>query len=123
MTAGPPLTALPHVRSGALKALAVGSKGRSLLAPDVPTLAEAGLRDFEALFWYALFAPAGTPDSVVDRISKDVGAVVREQAVRDKLIGLGAEPLGTSALEFSTSFVRDIARWSEAARSSGVKAE
>lgn len=118
-----PITSLPFVRSGRLRALAVGSQTRSALAPEVPTLAEVGLPAFNALFWYALFAPSGTPQALVDKIALDVGTLVKQPDISSRLLALGAEPVGNTSQEFAVEFAKDIQRWSDVARTSGAKAE
>jgi len=91
---------LPHVKSGELRALAIASKDRSPLVPDVPTIAEAGYPGVDISAWYGLFAPRGTPQSIVDKISAAVGKVMSGKDVQERFAKLGAEPhyLGPKAL-------------------------
>ena len=118
----PPAT-LPLVRSGKLRALGISSLKRSALAPEVPTLAEAGYPDFEVLAWYALFAPRGVPRDIVARLSGEIEKVLNQTDVKDKIIGLGAEPSylgGERLLDFVT---RDSARWGKLIRDTGSKTD
>ncbi len=90
-------TAVPHVKSGKLKMLAVGTPERSILAPDVPTVAESGYPGFEQTPWLAIVAPAGTPKAIADRLEKEVQQVVRSPAFAEKVIATGNIPvLGTA---------------------------
>jgi tripartite-type tricarboxylate transporter receptor subunit TctC len=84
-------TALPHIRSGRIKVLAVASRQRSAMLPDVPTANEAGLPDYEAYSWAALFAPARTPQAVLDRINADFNTAFKDPVVRQRLLDAGAE--------------------------------
>jgi tripartite-type tricarboxylate transporter receptor subunit TctC len=83
---------LPQVESGKLRALAITGAERSGLMPNVPTVAEAGFSDFEVLAWFALFAPRGTPDAVIDRLSSEIEKIVKRPEIREKMAALGAEP-------------------------------
>src|ERR1043166_8831594 len=82
---------IPHIRGGALRALAVGSTERSPALPDVPTVAEAGVPGYEAVSWIGMVAPAGTPGPVMDKLWSTVHAAMREKAVVDNLVSSGSE--------------------------------
>jgi tripartite-type tricarboxylate transporter receptor subunit TctC len=97
--------ALPHIREGKLVALGVTSARRSGLLPNVPTIAESGLQGFEYNLWVGMFAPAGTPPEVVEKINRDVNRVLREPDVRERLTALGAEGMQMTPQEFD-KFVR-----------------
>ncbi len=99
---------LVHVKGGTLTALAVSTAQRVASAPDVPTVAEAGYPDFEFVTWYGLAAPAGTPDAIVKRLSKEITAVFAKPAVRDRLATLGVDPVGSSPEDFA-EFMRKAA--------------
>jgi tripartite-type tricarboxylate transporter receptor subunit TctC len=102
----PPVAgAVAGVREGKLVALAVTGEKRSAMLPQVPTMAEAGVRNLEAAAWFGMWAPAGTPRSIVDKISKDVGRALDSPDVREKLAKLGAEPMSMTPAEFA-QFVR-----------------
>ena len=85
------VTAIPQVQSGALKALAVTSRTRLASLPDVPTVMEAGIKDFEGSTWNSIAAPAGTPQTVVDKINRDVAAALAQPGIRERLVALGSE--------------------------------
>jgi len=110
--------ALPHIRDGRLRALGVSSAQRSALLPDVPTIAEAGVPGFEFSFWNGLWAPAGTPGAIVERIAADVRRVIDQPEMRERLAALGAEPMSMTPAEFSRfvqSEIEDAARIGKAA--------
>ena len=92
--------ALPLVRDGKLVALGVSSSKRSSALPNVPTIAESGLPGFDYNLWVGLFAPAGTPVAVVDKINRDVNRVLREPEVKERMAALGAEPMTMTPAEF-----------------------
>lgn len=117
-----PSSALPHIQSGKLRALAVSSKTRSSVLPEVPTIAEQGLPGFEVLGWFGLLAPAGTPPEVVQRLNREVDAVLREPDVKERLAQLGVEPGGGSAAEFAALLAADTKRAGDAIRRLGIKA-
>ena len=113
--------ALPHIREGRLRPLGVSSAQRSTLLPEVPTIAEAGVPGFEFSFWNGLWAPAGTPPQVIERIAADVRRTLGEPDMRERLKLLGAEPMSMSPEEFSRfvrSEIEDAARIGKAA---GIK--
>jgi tripartite-type tricarboxylate transporter receptor subunit TctC len=116
-------SALKQVQAGKLRALGVASLKRSAAAPDLPTIAEQGFPGFEALSWYALMAPAGTPPDVVDKIAAESARALRDPAVRERLVGLGADPAGSSPAELAAMLKRENARWGEFIRKAGIRAE
>ncbi|HUQ25183.1 MAG TPA: tripartite tricarboxylate transporter substrate binding protein [Burkholderiales bacterium] len=110
--------ALPHIRDGRLRALGVSSARRSALLPEVPTIAEAGVPGFEFSFWNGLWAPAGTPTGVVERIAADVRQAFAQPDMRERLTNLGAEPMDMTPAQFSRfvqSEIEDAARIGKAA--------
>jgi tripartite-type tricarboxylate transporter receptor subunit TctC len=117
----PPL--LPHVRSGRIRALAVTSLGRVGVLPDVPSLHELGLKDFDAVGWNGLLAPTGTPRAVIDRIHGEVNRILRIPEVRDGLTAQGAEIVGNTPEQFAAWIRAEIRRWSEVVRVSGAKVD
>jgi tripartite-type tricarboxylate transporter receptor subunit TctC len=96
------------IRSGKLRALAIGSSKRSPLLPDVPSTAEAGFRNADVALWFGLWGPAGMPAALVAKISTDVRKVLHDPRMREKLANLGSEPLDMSPREFA-AFVREEA--------------
>jgi tripartite-type tricarboxylate transporter receptor subunit TctC len=112
---------MPMVKQGKLKALAVMGASRLASAPDVPTLDESGLRDFQAETWNAVFAPAGTPKAIVERLNAAVNAAVRDAAVKELLAKAGIDPISDSSPESTeAAVVREIEKWSKAFKLSGA---
>ena len=113
-------TALPHVKSGKLRALAVTSPKRSPLAPDIPTMIEAGLPDFDISAWYVMFAPAGTPKDVMARLNAEVNKAIADPDVRRTLGEQGVEFTGGTP-EDADRFVRgEVDRWSRIIKTKGM---
>jgi len=115
--------ALPFIRSG--KVLAIGLLGtqRAGLAPDVPTMEEAGLKGFELAPWSAIFAPAGTPPVIVSRLNREIRRVLDDPEIRQRLIALGGEPLGGTPEELGARLRRELPLWQAIAREAGAKVE
>ncbi len=116
-------TAWPLAKEGRLRALAVTTARRSPIAPDVPTLAESGLPGFEVGSWQGVFAPAGTPPDIVRRLNAEIVKIINMPDVREKLVALGAEPVGNSPEEFSALVKSEVVKWSEVVRKSGAKVD
>jgi tripartite-type tricarboxylate transporter receptor subunit TctC len=114
---------LPHVQSGKVKLLAVTSAQRPDSLKALPTMAEAGFPNVEALAWNGLFVRAGTPPAVIDRINADVNAVLRDTDVRAKLDAAGLTPVGGTAAEFAAVVAADTQRWGTIIRKIGLKLE
>jgi tripartite-type tricarboxylate transporter receptor subunit TctC len=115
--------ALPNVREGKLIALAVSTDKRSSALPAVPTVAEAGLPGFAYVLWVGLFAPAGTPSDIVDKISRDVDRVVQSDDVKQRLATLGAEPMPMSPSEFRTFVRKEIDGSAKVIKAAGITAQ
>ena len=115
--------ALPQVRAGKLKALAVTSARRSPAAPEVPTVAEAGLKDFEADNWHALYAPKGTPAAIVSRLNGELNRVLALPEIREAMLKQGAEPWVSSAAHARDYLKREMAKWGNVVQASGAKAD
>ncbi len=117
-------SSLPHVKAGKLRALAVTGAARSASAPDVPTMAEAGVPGYAFTAWYVLLAPARTPPAIIDRLNADVRRISAMPDYRDKIAGLGGEVGGTSApAEVRGMLAAELARWEKVAREHAIKAE
>jgi tripartite-type tricarboxylate transporter receptor subunit TctC len=115
--------AVPLIKDGKLRALAVTSKKRSQALPDVPTMAEAGFPDVEGTTWTALFVPAGTPKDIVVQLNRMALSALSQPDVKERLAALGVEPVGSSAEECD-GFVRsEMAKWSKVIKAAGIKAE
>jgi tripartite-type tricarboxylate transporter receptor subunit TctC len=117
------ITGLPHVRSGALKGLAVSTAKRSALAPDVPTVAESGIPGFEAFLWYGLVAPAQTPPGIVKKLAVEVAAVMALPEIRERLVALGSEPSDFGPEKFGAFIKAEAEKWGGIVKSSGARAE
>ena len=116
-------SSLPLVREGKLRALGVTSAQRSPAAPEIPTIAEQGLPGFEAVSWFALFAPANTPRAVVDKLQKETARVLRMPDVAKKLAGLGLDAAGSTPEELATYQRAEIIKWAKVVKDSGAKVE
>jgi tripartite-type tricarboxylate transporter receptor subunit TctC len=114
---------LPHVRSGRLRALAVTGSKRSPALPDVPTVEESGVRNFEVTLWLAVFAPAQTPKPIVDRLNRELTTAIALPQVRDALMAQGLQPQTMTSEELSRYLSAQIARWTEVARKANLKPE
>jgi tripartite-type tricarboxylate transporter receptor subunit TctC len=115
--------ALQHIRSGRLKALGVTSAKRSTGAPEIPTLAESGLRGYELNSWQGLFAPAGTPTDILARLNKDIVEVLRERTVEDQLMAQGFEIVGSSPEGLAKELSTQAPRWAKLVHDSGAKVD
>lgn len=113
--------AMPHVRSGKLRALAVTSTQRSASAPDVPTMAEAGVPGFDISNWFAFFAPAGTPSDVLGRLNTEINLALKQPDVREKLASAGAEAVGSSPEELARFLRAESAKFASLIKVSGAK--
>lgn len=120
---GPVALVLPHIREGRLAALAVNTAKRSAALPDVPTLGEAGFRDAEYPIWFGLFAPARTPREIVNRLYRETLNVLQAPKVREKLAGLGVDPMPMSPAEFAAHVEREVALNAALVQKAGLKAE
>jgi tripartite-type tricarboxylate transporter receptor subunit TctC len=117
------LSAMPLVRSNRLRALGVTSVKRSAVLPDVPTIAEAALPGYEAVQWYGVLAPAGTPREVVVRLHAAIVRALQEGNVKERLLSDGAEPVGNSPEEFAAVIRRDLAKWGKVIKDAGITPE
>ena len=114
-------SALPLVKQGKLKAIGVASLQRHPAAPEIPTIAEQGYPGFQAMAWYALFAPTGTPMDIVHKVAADATKALQLPDMKEKLSALGADPVGGTPEEFAQRLRAENARWGDAIRKSGVK--
>ncbi len=114
---------LPYVKSGKLKALAVTNPKRSPVLPEVPTVAESGLPGFEALQWFGIFAPAGTPREIITRLNAESVRIMRQPDMKERLSALGADVVASTADEFATFQKAEIAKWANVVKSSGARIE
>jgi tripartite-type tricarboxylate transporter receptor subunit TctC len=119
-------SALPHIKSGRLKALAVTSASRSAALPELPTVAEAGgalLRNYEASSWFGLLAPTGTPADVVNRVQAETARSLATPALKDRLQSQGAVPSGITSVEFARFIDAETKKWAQVVKASGAKVD
>jgi tripartite-type tricarboxylate transporter receptor subunit TctC len=115
-------SAKPHVDAGALRALAVTSRGRLAAMADVPSVAEAaGVPDYEVLSWFAMFAPAGTPEPIVARLQGEIAALLNMPETRARLTGEGAEPVASRPKEFAEFVRAEIKKWDEVGKAANIQ--
>jgi tripartite-type tricarboxylate transporter receptor subunit TctC len=114
---------MPHVKSGSVKPLAVNAPRRSHLLPDVPTLAEAGLPEFDRYTWFGMFAPAGTPPDIVRKLQAETVAALQSSDLRERFDAVGAEPVGSTSEQFVERIRSDGVRWAEIIRKADVKVQ
>ena len=118
----PPLVQ-PHVGSGRLRAVAVSSRARSSVFPDVATAQEQGLRDFEALQWHGFFAPGATPDTVINQLHGAVVKALGSAQVKSRLAAEGASVVGSAPAEFAAFFQKELTKWTAIAKRAGIQPE
>jgi tripartite-type tricarboxylate transporter receptor subunit TctC len=111
----------PLLKEGKLRGLAVSSRKRSTVAPDMPTMIELGYRDFEAVPWFGLMAPAGTPTAVVQKIYREALHVMAMPDVRKSLLDIGLDLIGDTPAEFSATIEREIPQWAKVIKSANIK--
>jgi tripartite-type tricarboxylate transporter receptor subunit TctC len=117
-------SALPHIKSGRLKALAVTSRTRSPALPNVPTVEEAaGLKGFDASSWFGLFAPAGTPRAIVDKVQADVAKALALPEVRERFLAQGADPGGNTPEQFAAFIRAETDKWTRVVKFSNAKVD
>jgi tripartite-type tricarboxylate transporter receptor subunit TctC len=116
------VSALPQIRAGKVKGLAVASAKRTITAPDLPTIAEAGVPGYDAVGWFGLVAPAGTPPDVVARLNAETVRIMTLPEVRDRALATGAEPSTGTSAEFAAFIASEIPKWERVVKASGAKA-
>lgn len=115
-------TVAPHIETGKLKLLATGGAKRSPVMPDTPTLAET-VPGFELVTWYGIFAPAGTPEIVINRLYAEIVKVVSDRDIRERLTPLGLDPVSMTPHELKRYTEQDLKRWARVIQNAGIKAE
>ncbi|HEX3138433.1 MAG TPA: tripartite tricarboxylate transporter substrate binding protein [Rhizobacter sp.] len=116
-------SSLPLVKEGKLRALGVTSAQRSAAAPEIPTLAEQGLPGFEAVSWFAMFAPANTPAPIVDKLQGEVSRILKSPEISKKLLEIGLDPVGGTPAELAAYQKSEITKWAKVVKDSGATAE
>ncbi len=117
------LAVLPHVRAGKLRALGIATATRNQVAPEIPTVAEAGLPGFEVTSWYGVLAPTGTARDITNRLSRDIAKSLSTPDMRQRFADLGATPVGNTPDEFAAFIKREGAKWAKAIKISGARVE
>lgn len=118
-----PITAVPLVRDGRLRALGVSTPARSPLLPDVPTIEEAGVPGYEVLGWNGILVPSGTPDPIVQKLNAELRAILAEPEIRAKLEQQGAEPAPMEQAAFARLIRDDVSKWGDLIRAAGIQPE
>jgi tripartite-type tricarboxylate transporter receptor subunit TctC len=121
MTVVPVFNALPLVKAGKVRALAITSAKRSIAAPEYPTVAEAGLPGYDAVSWYGILAPSGTPRPVVERLNAEIRKIVATPEIRDAFLSQGAEPVTDTPEEFAAIVRSDVAKWAKIVKATGAR--
>lgn len=117
------ISAMPQVKSGKLRALAVTGAKRSVAAPDLPTMQEAGVQGYESTTWYGVVAPSATPRDIVTKLSSEIVAILKDPSVRDRLSADGADPVGSTPEEFGKHIQTEIVKWAKVIKGAGLRAE
>ena len=117
------LQVMPQVEAKQLKALAVTSKGRTNVWPDVPSIAESGVPGYEAELWFGVIAPAGTPDAIVDRLNREITRFIKSDFMRQRLASQGARAIGTSREEFAAFMRAEQEKWGKVLKEIQIKPE
>ncbi|MEO5736231.1 MAG: tripartite tricarboxylate transporter substrate-binding protein, partial [Variovorax sp.] len=112
---------LPYIQSGKLRALAVTGKSRSQVLPQLPTVAESGLPGYEVYEWNGVFVPTGTPAPIVDRLSRELAAVLKDPDVHARLEAIGAEVIGSTPAELDAFRKAEMAKWSKVAKENRIQ--
>ncbi len=117
------ISVLPHLKTGKLRALAVSNVYRAASLPDVPSVKEAGIPDFDVSNWYGLFAPIGSPKGVVERVHREVVVILKSADLQKRMAADGSDPVGNTPMEFANHVKAESARWSEVIKKSNIKAD
>ena len=117
------LSAYPHIKSGRMRAYGVTSAKRAAGAPEIPTIAEAGVPGYEAVQWYGVLAPAATPRAIVTRLHGEIVKVLQQPDVKDRLGKDGAEPVGSTPEEFAAFIRAETVKWAKVVRDAGIQPE
>jgi tripartite-type tricarboxylate transporter receptor subunit TctC len=115
-------SAMPFIKAGKLRAIAVTTLKRAQALPELPTIAESGYPGFDIATWYGYWAPKGTPMAIVNQLSQAASQALKLQSVQDQYAGMGAEPVGSTSAEFAKYNETELAKWEKIVRASGAKA-
>ncbi len=117
------LNALPHVKNGRLRAIGVTGAKRASVAPDIPTIAEAGVPGYEVVQWFGVLAPVNTPRDIIARLHAGIVRAVQDPAIKERFISDGAETVGSTPEEFAAVIRADLSKWSKVIKDAGIKPE
>lgn len=112
---------LPHIKAGRLRAVAIATKQRSALAPDIPTAAESGLPGFEAGIWNGVMAPAGTAPAIIEKLHAAIAKIIQSPDTRERILVMGADPAISTPAEFSAFIAAELKKWTKVIKDSGAK--
>lgn len=118
-----PVNVIPHIRSGRVRALAITGQTRLASLPQLPTFAEEGLPDFEARAWFGIFAPAGTPNAIIDKLSTEIARILALPDIKEKLAGQGLDPFISTPEQFSALVKADLVRYANVIKAANIKPE
>jgi tripartite-type tricarboxylate transporter receptor subunit TctC len=118
-----PPTVMPYIKGGKVRVLGTSGKERVPYLPDVPTLAEAGIKDFNTAPWQGLLAPAGTPAAIIDKLYKQVGEVLKTPYAHERFAAAGTDVVGSSPKEFGELIKRELAQNSKVIKAVGMRAD
>ena len=121
--AGTMVTTVPQIRAGRLRGLGITTTERNNAAPEIPTVAEAGLPGFESVQWYGLLAPANTPKDIVNRLHGEMVKILQQPEIRQRFAGDGADPVGNTPDQFAAYIKTELTKWAQVAREAGIKQE
>jgi len=116
-------SALPNIKAGRVRALAVTTLRRSPMLPELPTISEAGLRGFDVATWFGVLAPAGTPPEIVSKLNAEIVRILNTPAMKERLAALGAEPVGNKPEEFAAFIKAEIPKYARVIKASGARAD
>ncbi len=116
-------SAIPHIKTGRLRGLAVTTAARSIVVPQLPTVAEAGIPGYEAGSWYGIIAPAGVPRAVIARLNREITGALATPEFREQLMAAGADPAANTPEQFAAYLKAEIVKWAKVIKLSGAKAE
>ena len=123
MVFGDPVSVLPHINAGSLRAIAVSSPQRSPVTPTVPTMAESGYPDVEAVAWHGIFVPARTPPEIIDKLNREIVKALANPEIKDLLSKQAMSPVGNTPQEFAAFLKKDIETWKDVAALAKVSVE
>jgi tripartite-type tricarboxylate transporter receptor subunit TctC len=115
--------AIPHVKSGKLRGLAIGDSKRSATLPDIPTIAESGVPGYQASIWTGMFAPTHTPRAIIDKLNKTVVHIVQQSDFKARMNQMGSDTVGSTPEEWGKFIEAEIGKWAKIAKAAGMKPE